>query len=206
MRTNTRTSNSDTTVNSGLPKPHQCPWFMQYMLVSPLRRLLEPAHRLVGPHVKPGMTVLDPGCGFGYISLPLARMVGPQGLVLSADVSSWALARLEHRARKAGLIDRIEARVCNPRDLGFDDYRGAVDLVTVIHALHEFEDLPGFLEQVRRLLKSTGRLLVVELKGHVTQDQFAAEMHCCRLAGFTELDPPQVGPKRQAALLAPPMS
>ena len=55
----------------GLPKPHTCPWLMQYLFVSPLRRLLEPPERLVGPFVRPGMTVVEPGCGFGFVSAPL---------------------------------------------------------------------------------------------------------------------------------------
>ena len=40
----------------GLPEPHTCPWLMQYFFVSPLRRLLEPPGKLVGPFVRPGMT------------------------------------------------------------------------------------------------------------------------------------------------------
>jgi SAM-dependent methyltransferase len=185
-----------------LPKPHRCPYWVQYMLISPLRRLTEPPNRLVGPYVEPGMTVLEPGCGFGYISLPLARLVGPEGRVISVDVEPRAVARLQRRARKAGLAERIEARACEPRDLGLTEFQGQVDLVTVIHTLHEFEDLPGFLAQVAALLKPDGRLLVVEPGGHVTPEKFAAELATCRQAGFFELDRPDVGGKRRAALLA----
>ena len=108
-------------------------------------------------------------------------------------------------ARKAGLAERIEARVCETHDLGLGAYEGEVDLVTVIHTLHEFEDLPGFLAQVATLLKPTGRMLVVEPRGHVKPEHFAAELHCCRLAGFRELDPPALGRGRLGALLAPPV-
>ena len=144
-----------------LPEPHRCPWWMQYVLASPLRRLAEPPNKLVGPYVQAGMTVLDPGCGFGYLSLPLARWVGPEGRVLSVDVEPRAVARLQRRARWEGLAERIEARTCSPRDLGLGAYHGKVDLVTVIHTLHEFEDLPGFLAQVAALLRPAGRMLVV---------------------------------------------
>jgi len=187
-----------------LPPPHRCPWWMQYVLVSPLRRLLEPPQRLLGPYVEPGMTVLDPGCGFGFASLPLARLVGPAGRVLSVDIEPRAVTRLQRRARKAGLAERIEARSCQPRDLGLDAYAGQVDLVTVIHTLHEFEDLPGFLAQVARLLKPTGRMLVVEPPGHVKPEQFAVELELCRSAGFRELEAPALGGGRMAALFAPP--
>jgi len=175
---------------------------VQYLLINPLRRFLEPPDELLGPHVEPDMTVLDMGCGFGFFSLPLARMVGAEGRVLCADVEPRAIARLQRRARRAGLADRIDTRPCEPRDVGFGDYAGRVDLVTVMHTLHELEDLPGFLSQVKTLLKPTGRLLVVEPKGHVKPEHFAAELSCCRASGFRELQSPTVGRRHMAALLA----
>jgi len=198
------TAETDAAAVPELPKPHRCPWWVQYLLVSPLRRLAEPPRKLVGKTVQPGMTVLDVGCGFGYLSLPLARMVGPAGRVISVDIEPRAIARLQRRARKAGLAERIDARVCQPRDLGLGAFQGKVDRVTVIHTLHELEDLPGFLAQVAALLKPTGRMLVVEPRGHVEPAQFAAELVCCTRAGFRELERPALGRKRLAALLAPP--
>ena len=183
---------------------HRCPWWVQYILISPLRRFTEPPGKLVGPHVKPGMTVVDAGCGFGYMSLPLATMVGTEGRVVSVDVESRAVARLERRARKAGLAERIDARQCGPRDLDLAEYNGKVDLVTAIHTLHEFEDLPGFIAQVAALLKPGGRMLVVEPGGHVTPQRFAAEMQICKDAGFEILAQPDLGAKRRAALLSGP--
>jgi ubiquinone/menaquinone biosynthesis C-methylase UbiE len=134
----------------------------------------------------------------------MARMVGPEGRVISVDIESRAVERLQRRARKAGLDGYIDARVCDARDLGLAEYEGRVDLVTVIHTLHEFEDLPGFLRQVAGLLKPAGRMLVVEPRGHIKPEQFAAELKVCRQIGFRELDPPPVGRKHLAALLGPP--
>jgi hypothetical protein len=39
---------------------HLCPWWLGYALVSPVRRLVESPERLLGPHVRPGMTVVEP--------------------------------------------------------------------------------------------------------------------------------------------------
>jgi 2-polyprenyl-3-methyl-5-hydroxy-6-metoxy-1,4-benzoquinol methylase len=170
-------------------------------LINPLRRLVDSPAVLVGPYVEPGMTVLDPGCGFGYFSLPLARMVGPKGRVVSVDVEPRAVERLRRRAASKGLAERIDARACEPRDLELAEYRGRIDLVTVMNTLHELEDLPGFLAQVVALLKPDGRMLVVEPKSHVTPANFAAQLECCRRAGFRELAPPEYSHKRPAALL-----
>jgi SAM-dependent methyltransferase len=150
------------------------------------------------------MTVLEPGCGFGFFSLPLARMVGPEGRVVCVDLEPRAVERLVRRAAKKGLSDRIDARPCGPRDLGLDDYQGRIDLAVVFYTLHELEDLEGFLAQAGALLKPEGRMLVVEPKGHVTPAGFAAELEVCRRAGFRELEPPPYAHKRPAALLAAP--
>ena len=136
----------------------------------------------MGPFVKTGMTVVEPGCGFGYVSLSLSKMVGPEGRVISVDVEPRAAARLKQKAEKKGLADRMNIRTCESYDLGLGCYEGQADLVVVIHTLHEFEDLPGFLAQAAKLLKPSGRMLVVEPRSHVIPEQFSVELECCRLA------------------------
>ena len=42
---------------------HVCPWWMGYFIDNPLRRLLHNPEKTPGGHVKPGMTVMDVGCG-----------------------------------------------------------------------------------------------------------------------------------------------
>jgi ubiquinone/menaquinone biosynthesis C-methylase UbiE len=61
-------------------------------LTHALRRLIHPPGRILGHHICPGDTVLDLGCGPGYFSLPLARMVGPGGTVIAVDVQEEMLA------------------------------------------------------------------------------------------------------------------
>jgi len=187
----------------GLPQPHRCPWWIHYLLASPLRRWAEPPAKFLGPYVKPSMTVLDLGCGFGYASVPLAEMVGPNGRVISVDVEPRVLDKLKRRARRAGVEDRIDTRACEATELSLPEYDGEVDLVTVIHTLHELHDLPGFLEHVKKLLKPDGRLFVIEPNGHVTAEGFAAELECCRLAGFEEMERPPLGRKHLIALMTP---
>lgn len=71
---------------------HVCPWWLGYWLVSPLRRLWEHPVRMLGPFVREGMLVLEPGCGMGFFTLDLARMVGPRGRVVAVDVQERMLA------------------------------------------------------------------------------------------------------------------
>ena len=51
-----------------------CPWWLGYLLASPVRRwMAENPESLLAPYVREGMTVLEPGPGMGFFTLPLAR-------------------------------------------------------------------------------------------------------------------------------------
>jgi ubiquinone/menaquinone biosynthesis C-methylase UbiE len=55
--------------------------------------------------LKPGMHVLDVGCGVGDVALQAARMVGPEGTVTGVDKSEQALASAKRRAAAGGLAN-----------------------------------------------------------------------------------------------------
>ena len=100
---------------------HVCPWWMGYVLISPLRRLLQNPRKILDSHVKPGMITLDVGCGMGYFSLAMAETVGPEGKVVCVDLQPKMIEALKRRASKAGVLDRIDHRVCDKNGLGLDD-------------------------------------------------------------------------------------
>jgi 2-polyprenyl-3-methyl-5-hydroxy-6-metoxy-1,4-benzoquinol methylase len=183
--------------------PHVCPWWVGWLLVSPLRRLLERPERLLGPHVRPGMTVLEPGCAMGFFSLPLARMVGPDGRVLCVDLQRPMLDRLQHRAVRAGLAERIVAVHGTLDDARLDAYRGAADFAAAIHMVHEVPDAAAFLRRLHELLRPGARLWLMEPKGHVSAAAFERTVQTARAAGLVELDRP-LGPQARAALLERP--
>ena len=88
---------------------HVCPWWsVPFTINTPLRRLLHDPQKIVGPYVKPGMTVMDVGCGVGWFSIPMARMVGDHGKVIAVDLQQQMLDMLRRRAEKAGVAARIE--------------------------------------------------------------------------------------------------
>jgi ubiquinone/menaquinone biosynthesis C-methylase UbiE len=139
----------------------------------------------------------------GFFSLPLARMVGPDGRVLCVDLQEKMLDGLRTRASRAGLSDRIEAIACPESDLGIGRWLGQVDLAVVIYMLHEVPDGPGLLRQIYAALKPGGRLLIVEPKGHVSPAQFESARDAARAAGFVECAATVPG-KRLAVMLEKP--
>jgi ubiquinone/menaquinone biosynthesis C-methylase UbiE len=183
------------------PSTHVCPWWLGYLLCCPLRRLLESPEALLGPHVRPGMTVLEPGCGMGYFSLPLARMVGATGRVVCRDVQPKMLDGLLRRARRAGVSDRIEAVACAPGDLRLERWAARIDLAVAIHMVHEVADPVGLLDQLHAALRPGGGLLLLEPKGHVSESSFDATLAAASRAGFATLDRPGVR-RSHAAMLA----
>ena len=150
-----------------------CPPWVGYLLLNPLRKLLENPKKILGRFVREGMTVLEPGCGMGYFTLPLARMVGPKGRVVAVEIQPKMLSVLNRRARKAGLLDRIDLRQAGVDTLGVEDLAAGVDFAAALHVVHEVPDPTSFLTEVRKALKPGSKLLVVEPRGHVSQDHHA---------------------------------
>lgn len=187
-----------------MPKPLRvCPWWLGYVLVSPIRRLLESPERLLGPYVRPGTTVVEPGCGMGYFSIPLARMVGPEGTVICVDLQEKMIAGLRRRAQRAGVADRIVASVCSPDDLGLGPFQGTADLALAIHMVHEVPDQARLLAQLHAVLRPGGSLLIREPRGHVTPDAFEHSMALAASVGFARTNR-AVGGRGPGALLQRP--
>ena len=105
--------------------------------------------------LKPGMRVLDVGCGWGSFALHAARNYGVTvvGVTLSAEQS--VLAR--KRAAEAGLTEKIDIRVQDYRDI--DD--GPFDAISSIGMSEHVgrEQTPHYVEVLHSLLRPGGRLL-----------------------------------------------
>ena len=82
-----------------------CPWWIGYLLVSPIRKWLgQDPVEILSPYVREGMTVLEPGPGMGFFTIPLARLVGSSGRVIAVDMQPRMIQGLMRRAAKAKLL------------------------------------------------------------------------------------------------------
>lgn len=111
--------------------------------------------------VKPGMTVCDMGCGNGFYTLQLAKMVGPQGRVLAVDVQPQMLYMLRERMEKAGIenVTPILGSFHNPRLP-----KNMVDLVLMVDVYHEFSHPEHMLKAVHDGLKADGVIALLEYR------------------------------------------
>jgi ubiquinone/menaquinone biosynthesis C-methylase UbiE len=179
---------------------HVCPPWVGRLLLSPLRRLVENPKKIFGPFVDEGMVVLEPGCAMGFFTLPLARMVGPEGSVIAVDIQPEMLAALERRARKAGLIERLDIREAGSEGLGIADLARSADFCALIHVAHEVPDQIHLFSEISNTLKPGGRLLVIEPDWHVTPEEFEISLSAATAAGLRRIESATVQKGRKALL------
>ena len=183
---------------------HVCPWWVGYLLASPVRRWLSQSpEEMLGPFVRDGITVLEPGPGMGFFTLPLARMVGPRGRVVAVDIQPQMLSSLRRRAQKKGLTERIETRLAGHDQMGLDDQAGTVDFALAFAVVHEMPSADKFFREVAGALKSGGVLFFAEPSGHVKPEKFQQEFEAARAAGLETLDRPAVRRSHAVVLRKP---
>lgn len=108
--------------------------------------------------VTPGMRVLDVAGGTGDLSIEFARRVGPDGQVWLTDINAAMLRRGRDRMTDRGLLQ--PAVQCDAEHLPFPD--GYFDRVTVAFGLRNMTHKAVALAEMTRVLKPSGRLLVLE--------------------------------------------
>jgi ubiquinone/menaquinone biosynthesis C-methylase UbiE len=170
-----------------------CPWWMGYFLLMPVRNIIQNPDKILSKYVTPKMKVLDIGCGMGFFSLPLARMVGEQGRVFSIDLQRKMIKALEKRAEKAGLGNRIQTQICNQHSLQLQNLKEEMDMVLAFAMVHEVPDQDRLFREIYQVLKTGGCLLMVEPKGHVNQNSFQDSLHLAEQTGFHLIEVPHVG-------------
>ena len=173
--------------------PHRvCPWWLGYLLASPLRRLMQDPVKVLAPYVREGMTVLEPGPGMGFFTLELARLVGPSGRVVAVDIQPRMLSSLKRRAARAGLLERVDARLAGPDTLRIADLAGTVDFTLAFCLVHELPAVEPFFAEVAKASKSGAGLLFAEPAGHVKTADFEAELEAAIHAGFELVERPAI--------------
>jgi ubiquinone/menaquinone biosynthesis C-methylase UbiE len=149
------------------------------------------------------MTVLEPGPGMGFFTLPLARMVGATGRVVAVDIQARMLDALRRRTRKAGLLERVQIRLAQSNSLGLGDLTNQVDLALAFAVVHEMPSAGLFFVEVARTLKAGAPLLFAEPVGHVRALQFESELAAAAEAGLRVEARPAIR-RSHAALLTKP--
>ena len=148
---------------------HVCPHKFAFILDNWIRRLIQNPAKILAGYIQPGATVMDIGCGPGFFTIEMARMVGPEGKVIAIDLQPEMLASTLKKAARKGLSDRIITHQCAADRIGFDQ---AADFILAYYMVHETPGPAAFLAEVKTMLKKNGRLLIVEPRMHVSKTAF----------------------------------
>ena len=176
-----------------------CSYQRAWTLDNWLRRLLQNPYKMVGEYVKEGQVVMDLGCGPGFFSLAMAKMVGEKGKVISVDIQDEMLQIVKSKSEREGLRSQIILHKAQPEKLGISEM---VDFALAFYMVHEVPDKKSFLSEVASHLKPDGRFLIVEPKFHVSKIDFDSTLKIARSVGLEHISEPKLSLSR-AALLKP---
>ena len=174
-----------------------CPWWMAYTFDNPVRKLFHNPHKIFRDLIKEGMTVMDVGCGMGYFSRGMARLVGANGKVIAVDLQQKMLDVMLRRARRSGVADRIIPHRCEADTLGIEE---PVDFILVFWMVHEVSDKHHFFLQLRSILAAKGKILIAEPRMHVTAEALDKTVAIAQNTGLRVCDRPEIKFSRTALL------
>lgn len=106
--------------------------------------------------VRMGERVLDVACGTGIVARYAATRVGPKGTVVGLDLNEGMLKAAREAAARMGT--GVEWRAASASEMPFGD--GEFDVVFCQQALQYFQDRPGAISEMRRVLSREGRLAI----------------------------------------------
>ena len=175
-----------------------CPWWHAYTFDNCFRRIFHNPEKVFSPYVAPGMTVLDAGCGLGFNSIAMARMVGDEGRVIAVDVQPRMLSAVRRRARRAGVARRICTCQCQPDSIGVET---EVGFAIAFWVVHEVPDARRFLVQIRACLAPQAKFLLAEPWVHVSAGAFRHTLDLAQSVGLTLCQRPRIRFSRAALFL-----
>lgn len=144
--------------------PHKSDPREKDMLMSEERQAaLQPEKLLRRLGLRAGDTIADVGSGPGFFTLPAAQIVGAEGHVYAADIQGEMLTAVRSRVSQEGLtnvklVKTSESSVPIPAE--------SCDMVLLAFTLNEIEQHASFLHRLARLVKPSGKLVILDWEKH----------------------------------------
>ena len=166
-----------------------CPVEIAGGLDNSIRRFLQNPQKLLKPFIREGMTVLDIGCGPGFFSIEIAKLLGDSGKVIAADLQDGMLAKVNKKIRGTKLEQRIELHKCQSNKVGVVE---KVDFILAFYMIHEVQNPDKLFNELKSILKPNGRIYIIEPKIHVSGKEFDEMTVKLEALGFKIIDRPKV--------------
>lgn len=166
-----------------------CPVKCAKILDSTFRKFLQNPRKLLKPFIKDGMTVLDVGCGPGFFSIELAKLVGKSGTVIAADLQGGMLEIVKKKIRHTEFENIISLHKCEENKIGVVT---KADFILVFYMFHEVPEKENFLQELKSILKPDGRIYMTEPRFHVSKIEFLEIINLCKKIGFEVVEEPKI--------------
>lgn len=170
-------------------RPYVCPTELACSLDNFLRKAVHNPRKILEPYISKNMTVLDLGCGPGYFTTELARLVGEGGRIIAADLQQGMLDRTNMKIRGTDLERRVKVHKCQDDKIGVSE---KVDFILAFWMVHEVPDQQRMFGELKSILKPFGRIWIIEPKIHVKKKSFNKMIKHCELEGFKIIERPKV--------------
>ena len=175
-----------------------CPVEKAGGLDNSFRRFIQNPEKIVKPYIKPGMVVLDLGCGPGFFTIEIAKILNGQGKVVAADLQEGMLEIIRQKIRKTELEQRIELHKCQDQWVGVTE---KVDFILAFYVVHEVPDQDKLFLELKSILKPNGKIFIVEPKFHVPKKSFNNMLERVKNLGFEIIKRPKLFLNRAVVLI-----
>ncbi len=166
-----------------------CPVERAGGLDNSVRRLFQNPKKILNNFIREDMYILDLGCGPGYFTVEIAKMLKGHGKVIAADLQEGMLAIIKNKTEGTELEERIILHQCEDNKIGVKD---KFDFILAFYMVHEVPDQKKLFTELKSLLKPNGYVYIVEPKFHVTKKMFNDMTDKLKESGFRIIDRPKV--------------
>jgi ubiquinone/menaquinone biosynthesis C-methylase UbiE len=113
--------------------------------------------KLIKENVKPGMNIVDIGCGPGTLTLEMAKKVGKTGKVVALDIHPLSIEMIRTKISENRLMN-ITPVLTDSMATGAND--GSIDMVFIFNTIGMIRNKNGLVVETQRILKDGGRVLI----------------------------------------------
>lgn len=168
-------------------KNRVCPVEKAGGLDNSIRKFLQNPAKILKPYISGDMKVLDFGCGPGFFTVEIAKLISDGGTVIAADLQNGMLDKVSAKIKGTELEKKIQLHKCESDSIGICD---KVDFILAFYVIHEVPDKEKLFKEFKSILKPDGRLLIIEPNFHVKKSNFSEMLDKLNRAGFKIIERP----------------